>query len=185
MAALVLADFDNFRSPKNYDELECELTLLKIKSAIKKIERFLENEDILVRLYGGWIDEKGKYTLRGQSLMRSTYHLRTRIGRKTVKPEIALGVIGSGRLINGLFLSNRKEQKMVDTLIAVDSLRANDFSELVFLSMDTDLLPPVLHVSETKKVILITSKCETIDSNLDALNSNKVLTFTTDGEIYA
>lgn len=187
MKTLVLADFDNFRNKNRNSDFDFEISVSKIKSAIAKVEKAITNEEILVRLYGGWLNEFGKFTPRAQILLRFLPDLRTRIGRKIVKSELALGILGSSprENIRCLHLSSQNKQKMVDTLISVDAVKSSEYTELVVFSKDTDLLPPILEASHSKRIILVTSKCEAIDSNIVLLNSKNILLMNTLGEVYA
>lgn len=159
MQTLVLVDYDNAKpngremsAADSYANLELIIQLLT-----KIAKSFCPNSgELIVRLYGGWIDERGQYTRLATWMLPSISQLRGRHNGYRVRFELALNVaaIEDYQLI-GTYRrsSNPPGQKMVDTMIAVDLMHLTQSSDcpIILCSDDDDLVPSLLYAAHTKR----------------------------------
>lgn len=121
--------------------------------------------ELEVRCYSGWFQPNGALTGQGQAIRSRLSGLTGRIRNLAVRFEYADGMIASGA--PGLFplLVDRecrcvhktpiREQKMVDTLMAVDAMYLAEFTQigLVTVSDDVDLAPGLAMASMQRAFI--------------------------------
>lgn len=119
--------------------------------------------ELHVRLYGGWLTERGEYTPRGEWLLGALPSLRGRRRTWRVLPEIALSIMHyPGTPLVGSYRAARtgSEQKMVDTMLAVDMLfvATSPGGKLVLVTDDDDLVPPTLAARTLTTDLLIVAR---------------------------
>lgn len=149
---VALVDYDNMRQVKpERTQLEVEANLATLIGQIreKAREHVASVGEIEIRLYGGWVNERGQYTRNAQWLFAS---LRRHWGRRD-------GVILKPRLITrlaarptdplvGTFraFASPPGQKMVDSMLTVDAIHfsARPSGGLMIFSDDDDFVPAAI-----------------------------------------
>lgn len=149
-------DFDNVMAvSSNQSAFEIEFGLSEIVSATLAYIQSCQSavNELHIRLYGGWLDESGSFTLRGQHVSQSLSTVRGLRSGVRVMPAltIALAAFPSHRLNGTLrsYPSGRNGQKMVDTMMAIDAvyLADKEYDLMLLLSDDDDLLPAAITAS--------------------------------------
>lgn len=152
---IVLADYDNVRLEKRErSQADVDSNLASLATAIAALlaSEVSREDSIILRLYGGWITELGQYSQRGQWMLAGLQSARGLFSGVRMVPEVVTSLASrpSSHLI-GLLRTQRTplEQKMVDTLLAVDLVHFADQGQSVLLaSDDDDMVPPLLHASQ-------------------------------------
>ncbi len=107
-------------------------------------------EDVEVRFYGGWRSRSGVTTEHGAWMLRNLRRVRGLRTAIRLIPQIALGPVWDGSVeLVGLYKG--KEQKMVDTLMAVDAIHLAgrpDVAQLILVTDDDDLVPAGLAIAD-------------------------------------
>ena len=154
--AVALVDYDNvkIREDRNAGDVELNLGAL-VPTIVSEAGRALDQPgELLLRLYGGWIDEQGQHTPRAQWLLVGLSWYRGRSGPTLVKPTLvtSLACSNSATLIGTVRRTPKGlRQKMVDNIIAVDAqffARDRGLPVVVF-SDDDDLVPAALAARST------------------------------------
>jgi hypothetical protein len=105
--------------------------------------------DLDVRLYGGWIDEHGRYTQRAGWLLRGLPSLARRRHGVRLFSHLATCLCCSPRAtLLGTFrpIGRSRGQKMVDTMLAIDATHyATSGFPFMVISDDDDLVPALLN----------------------------------------
>jgi hypothetical protein len=145
MQLYALVDYDNVkpvRKERGKEDVEFNLDAIATLAARIRRRTYPECSDVVIRLYGGWVDIAGSYTAVGAWLYQSISTMRGRREGARILPEIALNVIQHGlpQLI-GTYRGGG--QKMVDTLIVADaSIIVFKYScPIIFMSDDEEMLP--------------------------------------------
>jgi hypothetical protein len=153
--AVALVDYDNVKiqEERNAGDVDINLAAL-VPIIVSEAEKALDQpKELLIRVYGGWIDEQGQHSLRAQWLLVGLGWYRGRSGGTIVKPTLvtSLACRTSDTLIGTVrkSLSGGTRQKMVDNLIAVDAqyLSRDRNLPIVVFSDDDDLVPAALAAS--------------------------------------
>lgn len=157
--AYALVDYDNIRLVRNEFHLDhMEHSLGFIREAVSKLCKKIDSAEIVVRIYGGWIDEEGNYTKRASLLLRCLNSYRGVVNSVRVRFELAETIIAKKVGLVCLFNSKSNEQKMVDTMIAVDAIFLHSDYNVIIMSNDEDVIPPVFalkkHQSDSISVLV-------------------------------
>lgn len=148
---MVLVDYDNVKSrdEKNERDVEANLADLLPRVIAETSNEFGRPSELQLRIYGGWVDEHGRRTRRGEWVLVALSWHRGRSGRTIVKPSLitALACRPGDTLVGTARMTEKGiRQKMVDTMIAIDVMHfARDLmSPVVVFSDDDDLVPAFL-----------------------------------------
>ena len=125
-----------------------------LNAVVGRFRRWRPVREIDVRLYGGWLDERGNPSENANTFMRLLPFLRGRWQGTLVRPSLAVALLRFPYLrLRGTVRgqSRRRRQKMVDQMIGCDAMylalsRLEDVPVAVFTA-DDDLLPPLLMAS--------------------------------------
>jgi hypothetical protein len=154
-SAVVLVDYDNVRpaNPEhNADFLESNLIKVIDQICLSSI-RLCDGSirELVVRLYGGWTSSDGRFTRRGDLLVRRVSSLRGIRHGIRILPEAALSLKQRpSHVLRGLYRlrAGKHEQKMVDTMICVDLIYfMRHVKTAVIVASDDDDLVPALAVA--------------------------------------
>jgi hypothetical protein len=152
--AVALVDYDNVKIQEDRNAGDVGINLADVvPTVVAEAVRALDQpKELLIRIYGGWIDEQGQHSRRAQWLLVGLGWYRGRSGRTIVKPTLvtSLACRTSDTLIGTVRqTSTGPRQKMVDNIIAVDAQYfARDRSlPVVIFSDDDDLVPAALATS--------------------------------------
>jgi len=149
--AVALVDYDNVKiqEDRNAGDVGINLSDL-VPTVVSEAARALDHpKELLVRFYGGWIDEQAQHSRRAQWLLVGLSWYRGRSGPTIVKPTLvtSLACRTSDTLIGTVRQTpTGLRQKMVDNIIAVDAqyfARDRGLPVVVF-SDDDDLVPAAL-----------------------------------------
>lgn len=159
--AVAIIDYDNVvddRREKNRDDAEANVRWVVGLVGIYCRSVLTNLEEVDIRLYGGWLDEKTQWTPRAQYLLSVLSLVRGRRDHALVRLMLCSSVAASSMgPLRGLCRKRfdekaqtmKFEQKMVDTMMAVDIvyLCEGDVDLLVVASDDDDLVPGVITAS--------------------------------------
>lgn len=161
---LALVDYDNVCRYKNKEpsgaevELHTAELLDRLARAFCRVFPYLKELD--VRLYGGWIDERGVSSSLARSLLEVLPLLRGRRYGLIVRPSLATTLVqfpdwtlrGTVR-----FRFGSRRQKMVDGMLGCDAMfvAAADPGPVGLVTDDEDLLPAALsaHAASTQPMV--------------------------------
>ena len=122
-----------------------------LDAVVGGFRRWRSVREIDVRLYGGWLDERGNPSQNANAFMPLLPFLRGRRQGTIVRPSLALGLLKFPylRLRGTVRITRRgRRQKMVDQMIGCDALylalRPHDDLLVAVFTGDDDLLPPLL-----------------------------------------
>lgn len=157
----VLIDYSNIRSrqievTRTDVELNLDDLIERIVSAVKT--DIPTTTFIQARLYGGWIDQVGHFTPSANHLLGLMSKYRGIYSGIRLGLEMILTpACNPHNRIIGFLRTNTKpiRQKMVDELIAVDTVHIADFNDnhIVIASDDDDMVPIVIaacHLSKSR-----------------------------------
>lgn len=154
--AIIFADYDNIVPPqKEYsaDDVEANLVLI-VDSLVAEIASWSNHEirEVSFRFYGGWIGDSGVHTSRGGWLLsRLNAGRGLRSGIRVLPTMITAIAERAAYPLAGSFRtrSGRSEQKMVDTMLAVDLIyyARTTRHPLIVASDDDDVVPAALSAS--------------------------------------
>jgi hypothetical protein len=152
--AVALVDYDNVKTKQDRSAGDVGVNLADLLPAlINETANLPERpKELLVRVYGGWIDERGRQSQRAQWLLAGLAWYRGRRGPTIIKPSLvtALACRTSDTLVGTIRQTPTGfRQKMVDILIAIDAIYfARDCGHaVVIFSDDDDLVPAALAAS--------------------------------------
>jgi hypothetical protein len=149
--AVVLIDYDNVKlsTERNVGDVGANLADVLPVVVKEAIEALSNPEELLVRVYGGWIDENGRHSRRAEWLLTELSWYRGRSGPTIVKPSLVTSL--ACRTMDTLVGTVRQtpsgaRQKMVDNLLAIDAMYfARDCGHAIMVfSDDEDLVPAAL-----------------------------------------
>ena len=155
MQGLALVDYDNL-CPRNRSELEAEIRTSALLDSLARASQaaFPGLRELDVRLYGGWLDERGVPSPAARWLLPLLPVLRGRRRGLIVRPTLAMTMLqfpdvelrGTVRL-----QAKPRRQKMVDAMLGCDAVFAATLgrSRVGIVSDDDDLLPAVLSAHAT------------------------------------
>jgi hypothetical protein len=154
--AVALVDYDNVKiqDDRNAGDVGINLADL-VPLVVSEAGRALDHpKELLIRVYGGWIDEQGQHSRRAQWLLVGLGWYRGRSGPTIVKPTLvtSLACRNSDTLIGTVRQTpTGLRQKMVDNIIAVDAqyFACDRRLPVVVFSDDDDLVPAALAAGST------------------------------------
>ena len=150
MQGLALVDYDNL-CPGNRSEVEVEIRTSELLDSLALASQaaFPDLHELDVRLYGGWLDERGVPSPSALWLTPLLPVLRGRRRGLIVRPALATTMLqfpdvelrGTVRL-----QARPRRQKMVDAMLGCDAVFAAALgrSRVGIVSDDDDLLPSAL-----------------------------------------
>jgi hypothetical protein len=148
---LALIDYDNVRARDELNERDVESNLLQIVSTVvaEAAREFHRPRELLLRVYGGWVDEQAQRTRRGQWVLVGLTWYRGRSGPTIVKPTLVMSLACRPRdILVGTARQTPKglRQKMVDSMVAIDvrHFARNAGAQIIVYSDDDDLVPGLL-----------------------------------------
>lgn len=184
-SAIALVDYDNVRPTQretNPDFLEMNLT--KVTEGVCSVVKMVMGEavnELVLRLYGGWTQLNGRYSERGDWLLRRISAARGLHQGIRVLPEMALSIEQRRACrLRGLYRPRPggTEQKMVDSMICVDLLHfARCLEGPIFVASDDDDMVPALLAAvetDTRSVCVLRHRGQGAASNDDHLKSCRV-----------
>ena len=151
MPIVALVDYDNVKS--ELTEYSSRDVLSNLDDIAQQIVGFLPKvpcaeEEVRMRLYGGWIDESGRFTHRASWIMAALGSLERRRGNTIIIPEIVTSLaVRLGRVLIGTYRAHpTPEQKMVDTMMTVDAIHFASIPDtfVVIASDDDDMVPSII-----------------------------------------
>lgn len=151
-----LVDYDNVKLQPVKSALDEMFNLNDLATEIRRhLGRGEVVTEIWLRLYGGWLDERGMYTPRATWLLSWIRDVRGYEAGIRLYPELVLSLaeLPSVRLSGTCRIEKKpRTQKMVDTMMALDACHfARDGStEVVLVSDDDDLVPASMVASATR-----------------------------------
>jgi hypothetical protein len=154
-SAVILVDYDNvrlIRDERTAGDVANNLADVVPASVAEAKRTFGDTKEIVFRLYGGWIDEKGLHSHKAQWLTTALAWYRGRMSGVIVKPSLVTAL--ACRTMDTLLGTVRNsragyQQKMVDTMMVVDAIHyaRDEAVPTLLFSDDEDLLPAALAVS--------------------------------------
>lgn len=151
MKCHVLIDYDNVQPGRERTRLDTALNVEQlVEDLVDTLRTALpELSELRLRLYGGWVDERGQFSRIAHWLMAALEDQRGIRGGVRVFPKMAVSALcrPDARLRGTVRLeAKRRRQKMVDGLIIVDAvtLGLQEVEALCIVSDDDDLVPGVL-----------------------------------------
>lgn len=163
MEAKVLVDYDNIRrSWPEESAYDTERNLVRLTELLTNECRasLPDLKEIELRIYGGWILKNGQYSRRAQYLLSKLHVARKRYSDILVSPELCFRMAGypHSRFI-GTLRDDRMppQQKMVDTIIAIDTITLSEDWAVFVATDDDDLIPAVAAAASNsqQKIFLI------------------------------
>jgi len=153
--AIVLVDYDNIRPIAEQATNDAADNLIRIREwiadALTQIP--VKVNEVSLRIYGGWTDEQGTLTRKGNWVLASLSNVRGLLNGVRYLPYLPISIAAKQLRLKGLYRTNRSlpEQKMVDTLMAVDALHFCEGEPVVLaIATDDDDLVPVLLAASMK-----------------------------------
>lgn len=110
-----------------------------------------DSQELLCRLYGGWMTLDSQLTQRAVWLLAELSNFRRKTGPHRLRLTMAREIIARSDLtLIGTYQNN--SQKMVDGMLSVDviELSAEKDTSLAFVSDDDDFVPAIIAASETR-----------------------------------
>lgn len=151
-----LVDYDNVRPLQERTLGDVTLNLEILVDGLVGICRSFVYpiDELLLRLYGGWIDEDGRLTRNAEWILSTLGRHRGRRDGIRVSPRIITSLAHlPGEILVGTVRSRTSppRQKMVDGIITVDAMYFAEQADWILLvvSDDDDLVPAALVASIT------------------------------------
>lgn len=155
-------DYDNVQqlSPeKRIEDVAFNINRIADLVAMARLECFPECHEVVMRLYGGWIDMRGQLTYRADWLYRVLHTVRGRRHGARITPEVALSLLcHPDQKLIGTYRSGT--QKMVDTMLCADIVYASRETAcpIGILSDDDDMVPGLVFASTIRRGALCSRK---------------------------
>ncbi len=155
MQVIAFVDFDNVqaRAPQSSKDVEFIVEELLDKIVDIAIRTEPRISEIVVRFYGGWVDERGNFSNRALWALATLPNVRGLRQRIRILPDLAVALhsfpddvlIGTVRY---RYREGRAVQKMVDCLLSVDAIQlASQYPcGVLIVSDDDDLVPCALAI---------------------------------------
>lgn len=165
---LALVDYDNLcRYEKTATKADVELRTLELVDLLASAFRaaFSRLNELDIRFYGGWIDERGLASPDSVRLLEILPGLRGRRCGLIVRPSLATTMVRFPRMILKGTVRLRtprrgrpwREQKMVDGMLGFDALSAAEggATRVGIVTDDDDLVPAVLsaHAARAEAIV--------------------------------
>lgn len=150
-SAVCLVDYDNLHNAAEKCRADVEQNVIALRQLIIRAAAVIDGgcDEIRVRLYGGWRDERRRATAKCLWLVEYLSQLRGREGRLLFTSELVFAALC--RPADILIGTYRRappppRQKMVDTMMVVDvvHLLRDPDANVIILSDDDDLIPAAL-----------------------------------------
>lgn len=147
---IALIDYDNAKFHKkeySVTDVDANLESLSEYLVARCSEMSFEPGEVAVRLYGGWINERGHLTQRCQWIVARLDTIRGLRRNVRLLPHLVHSIAQRSDLqLKGTCRTSRSppEQKMVDTMIAVDLLHYAALGHPILLATDDDDLVPAI-----------------------------------------
>lgn len=164
MQGLALVDYDNLRLGLRSSTVDVALQARQLFRTLARAFRalFTDLQELDVRLYGGWTDERGLPSHAALGLLPVLTELRGRQHGVIVRPSLALTMMEFPDLVlRGTVrsLAGRQRQKMVDGMLGCDAAFAARGGEanVGVVTDDDDLIPALLsaHAISTLPALLV------------------------------
>lgn len=188
MIAIAFVDFDNIHTNRlrnRYDAVNAlNIIALRITSIIRDEYSYLK--EIELRLYGGWVDEYGRFTARAELIRKALSDARCRMNTILVRPHmITKTCMTADTVLIGTVRTraNPSRQKMVDVLLAVDAIHyatAKTDTEYVaefVISDDEDFVPCIMYINRHRSKYCHLIRCRKSGT---ALNDDTLIKYGTD-----
>ena len=163
--AVCLVDYDNVRNVRERTMADVDLNLDILVERLVAISKTMATtiNELLLRLYGGWVDEYGRLTKNAEWILALLSQQRGRRSGVRIKPTLITSLAASpaDRLV-GTFRSlvTPPRQKMVDGILTLDAVYfAEQGDWLVFIVSDDDDLVPAALAASGRLVISERSIC--------------------------
>lgn len=151
MPGLALVDYDNLVEPPTQDEAAAEAHTRQLVEAVVVgfSAVFREVRVLEVRLYGGWIDERGRLSPVAVGLDALLPTLRRRMRGISVRPAIATSLLRHPNFVlrgTVRLRARPRRQKMVDGMLGCDAVVAVEtgVEQVGVVTNDDDLVPSLL-----------------------------------------
>ena len=151
MQGLALIDYDNVCGHRNRSKSDFEPHTEGLVDAVAQTFRsvFPSVRELDLRLYGGWLDERGDFSPAALSLFEVLPVLRRRRHGLIVRPSLATTLVQLPDLVlqsTVRLQARRRRQKMVDGMLGCDamSIVAEGLTRVGVITDDDDLLPATL-----------------------------------------
>lgn len=151
MHGVALVDYDNLRRRYVSSSADAAVQTQRIIETLADSFRFVfpAIEELDVRLYGGWVDERGSLSPDALRLLPVLPRLRGRSHGMIVRPSLALTMMQFPDLVlRGAvrLLSDPARQKMVDGMLGCDAVFAvrEGRVSVGVVTDDADLIPAML-----------------------------------------
>ena len=160
---LALVDYDNLcRYEKTPTKADVELRTQELVDLLASAFRaaFSRLNELDIRFYGGWIDERGLASPDSVRLREILPGLRGRWSGLIVRPSLATTMVRFPRMIlkgTVRLRTPRRRQKMVDGMLGFDALSAAEggATRVGIVTDDDDLVPAVLsaHAARAESIV--------------------------------
>lgn len=177
MQGLALVDYDNvcgYRNKSKSDfELHTEVLVDTVAQSFRSV--FPAVTELDVRLYGGWIDERGLYSPAALSLFEVLPGLRGRRHGLIVRPSLATTLVQFPDLMlqGTVRLQARpRRQKMVDGMIGCDTMfvAAEGLTRVGVVTDDDDLVPSTLSAHAGRATLIVWMRTRPVGDGLNDRN---------------
>jgi hypothetical protein len=159
---VALVDYDNVKvlPDKTQGNVVENLSDLIPQLVVEALAMNAGVSELLVRLYGGWRDERGQHSRNAQWALAALPWYRGRRNGVIVKPALAMSIAAvSHSPIDGTLRGWPRDprQKMVDCMIAVDAVEfaRQPLSPVLLASDDDDLVPAALAAAAGRSGALV------------------------------
>lgn len=154
-----LIDYDNVIIAKDERcslDVRNNLTILVNEIVLFVSSRVPSTEELIVRIYGGWLTKTNEYTARATWLLTEIPTFRRRFGRLRVKPNLTDAMLAfPDAPLCGTYRKNSEieQQKMVDGMIAIDMLciAQQIGGHIILVSDDDDFVPALMYCAYSKR----------------------------------
>lgn len=160
--AIALVDYDNVKTLPDRSKSNVVENLSEMIPKLVAEARAYNSEvsELIVRFYGGWLDECGRYSRNAEWMLTSLAWYRGRYSGVIVKPSLAISIaVFSKSPIVGTLRGWPKDpkQKMVDSMIAMDTIEFSkqSLSPVLLTSDDDDLVPAALSAADKAKCLVL------------------------------
>jgi len=155
MPIIAFLDYDNVKPAKDNTKTDVvyNLELLIEKISTFASHKLVRKEELVIRIYGGWINENGQFSQSAEWILSVLSSLRSRKNNLMIKPSlITSAVCMPAEHLKGLVRVNTRpmRQKMVDSLLTVDALHIAQYVDntIFIVSDDDDFVPCAIALSQ-------------------------------------
>lgn len=143
---IALVDYDNVRLERREHTASDVLQNLEeiVERLLDHLKRHRPAREVRVRLYGGWTDFRGHYTMQAEWILAAAAALRGLNKQTRVLPDVVTSLSALPRYrLHGMFRQRPgvpAVQKMVDTLLCCDAVFLGASTKVVVVSDDDDVM---------------------------------------------